>query len=289
MSCTKLCQGCPRQCGIDRSTTTGFCHINNDIWVSSFSVHHGEEPPLSGIKGVGNIFMTGCNLACVFCQNYPISQFHYGKEYSLQETVKQLLYLQNKQQVHHIIFVTPSHVIPQIKKIIIAAKKEGLHVPIGYNSNGYDNVKELQKLEGFIDIYLPDFKYFDDTLAIRYSSAPNYKTIATSAIQEMIRQVGPLHIHTNGLATKGVLIRHLILPSHTNDSIAIFAHIKQKWGITIPISLMNQYFPTYHVLDNPNYAEINRTLTPQEYATVLKTYHTMGFSGYYQTEGEGSC
>ena len=289
MPINSSCHECPRQCGINRSITTGFCHINNDIWISSFSIHHGEEPPLSGIKGVGNIFMTGCNLSCVFCQNYPISQFHYGKQYSLQETVKKILYLQNKKHVHSIIFVTPSHVVPQIKQIIIAAKQEGLHIPIGYNSNGYDSVPSLKKLEGLIDIYLPDFKYADDQLATRYSSAPHYKCTATTAIQEMIRQVGPLNVDKNGLATKGVLIRHLILPNHTTDSITILNHIKKKWGTSIPISLMNQYFPTYQVLDNPNYSDINRTLSQKEYEIVLETYHSLGLSGYYQTEGEGHC
>jgi putative pyruvate formate lyase activating enzyme len=281
------CTICPRACKVNRlKGEWGYCHTGRKIQISSFAVHHGEEPPLSGIKGAGNIFITGCNLSCVFCQNYPISQMHHGKEYTSKEVVEKLLYLQNKQKVHNIIFVTPSHVIPQIIEIIQEAKKKGLHIPIGYNSSGYDSVSSLKLLEGIIDIYLPDFKYSDETLAKKYSHAPGYKNIATKAIQEMIRQVGPLKIGRDGIAKKGVLIRHLVLPSHEKESVRVLQHIAKQFTTKIPVSVMNQYFPAYKVIAEKKFSALNRNVTEKEYENVLKVFHRLGLEGYYQKKEE---
>jgi putative pyruvate formate lyase activating enzyme len=281
------CTLCPWKCKVNRlKGELGVCKIGERIKISSFSIHHGEEPPLSGIKGAGNIFITGCNLHCIFCQNYPISQFGYGNEYEISHIVKQLLYLQNKQKVHNIIFVTPSHVIPQIIEIIYDAKRKGLKVPIGYNSSGYDSVQSLKLLSGLIDIYLPDFKYYDEDLARRYSNAPDYKNIATKSIEEMIRQVGPLKMGRNGIAKKGVLIRHLVLPSHEEESICVLQHIKKHFGNKIPVSLMNQYFPAYTVISNKKFSSLNRNVTNKEYTKVLKVFHHLELEGYYQEKEE---
>lgn len=277
------CIVCPRKCHVNRlQGELGYCRIGRKIRISSFAVHHGEEPPLSGIKGAGNIFIAGCNLSCVFCQNYPISQLRYGRDYTTPEVVDKMLYLHNKQQVHNIIFVTPSHVIPQIMEIIQEARKRGLKVPIGYNSSGYDSVTSLKLLKGLVDIYLPDFKYYDNSLAIKYSNAPNYRLIATKAVREMIRQVGSLKTGKDGIAQKGVLIRHLILPGHGEDSINVVKHIKKHFGPQISISLMNQYFPTYKVLSEKKLSSMNTTSAEEEYQKVLHSFYKLGCKGYYQ-------
>ncbi len=264
------CNICPRNCNVDRSKSKGFCNMSWQVKVAKAYLHHWEEPFISGTRGSGTVFFTGCNLKCVFCQNYEISQYDFGKPLTIEELAQVFLKLQ-KQGAHNINLVTPTIHAFQIKEAILLAKKEGLKIPIVYNTNAYENVETLKALEGLIDIYLPDLKYYDDHLAKKYSKAPHYFEYATKAILEMYRQVGMPKFDKKGILKKGLVIRHLILPGCVEDTKKNLLWIKNNLPKKIYVSLMSQYTPYYKA---ENYPEINRKITPKEYKEAIKFFLT---------------
>ncbi|MCX6796309.1 MAG: radical SAM protein [Candidatus Falkowbacteria bacterium] len=248
-------------------------------------MHFGEEPPFVGNKGAGTIFFTGCNLRCVYCQNYQISQQGIGKNYSLNDLVEIMLKLQERGALN-IDLVTPTIWYKTIKQAIIEAKTKGLNIPILWNSNAYEEDEILKTLEGLVDIYLPDFKYGNDELGFKYSGAKNYSQKAKAAIKEMLKQVGPLKLSKDEIAQKGVLIRHLILPNNIENSflvLDILKEIEKETGLNLYLSLMTQYEPTNKAKDLP---EINRNITQEEFKTVYDYFQKSGFHhGWVQEMG----
>jgi putative pyruvate formate lyase activating enzyme len=236
------CTLCPRRCGVDRvAGERGFCGAGAVAKVAAVSVHHGEEPPLSGSGGSGNIFFTGCNLACLFCQNYPISRLGVGRDFSVGEIAEAMLSLQAR-GVHNVNLVSPTPWVPHIIEALAVAKDKGFHLPLVYNSGGYEAVDTLRWLEGVVDIYLPDMKYASDGAAWRFSRVPRYTSFNRRAVVEMMRQKGPLVTDADGIATAGVLVRHLVLPGEANETAAVFKAMRSI-SRTLPLSLMYQYFP----------------------------------------------
>jgi putative pyruvate formate lyase activating enzyme len=278
----KDCDLCPRECHINRVMgKTGICGQTSRIKISSANLHHGEEPPISGHSGSGTIFMTGCNLKCVYCQNYPISQLQNGREISPLTLVDTMLRLQEA-GAHNINFVTPTHFNAQIADAIVTARERGLRIPIVYNSSGYDKVDTLKVLEGLIEIYMPDMRYGDEYAAECYSSAPDYPEINRKAIAEMHRQVGDLELDEEGIARKGLLIRHLVLPEKLSGTEKIFQFISENISQETYISLMSQYFPAYRANEYP---QIARRITGKEYAIAKKLMKKYNLSnGWCQDE-----
>ena len=275
------CNICPRECNINRnSNEVGFCKCNNEIKIANYSLHMWEEPCISGEVGSGTVFFSYCNLQCIYCQNYEISSLHKGKIVSREELVDIFLKLQNMGALN-INLVTPTHYIPLIKNVIIIAKDKGLIVPVVYNTSGYEKVDSLKSLEGLIDVYLPDLKYYDNSLGIKYSKANNYFEYAKDAISEMYRQVGKVRI-VNGVIKKGVIVRHLVLPGHIDDSKKIIKYLYDKYGDNIYISIMNQFTPVNKV----NYSNLNRTLTESEYDEVINYAYDIGVRNAFIQEGE---
>lgn len=260
------CDLCPRQCHVDRySGGDGICGMSADIRISSANLHHGEEPPLSGTRGSGTIFMTGCNLKCAYCQNYPISQLRHGQDISHETLVKTMLQLQVR-GAHNINFVTPTHYIAQIAEAIVDARESGLVIPIVYNSSGYDSVDVLRLLDGLIDIYLPDMRYSDSENAEKYSSAPDYPSVNRAAIKEMFRQVGLLETDDEGIAKRGLIIRHLVLPEDISGTRDTLAFISEEISPKTSISLMSQYFPAHRASE---FEPLARRVTGYEYKRAV--------------------
>jgi len=258
------CNACPRNCDIDRKIKKGFCGQSDKLRISKVMLHHFEEPIISGeLKGNGSgaIFFAGCNLKCVFCQNDPISHKNKGKNITIKKLVKIFKKLEKK-GAYNINLVTPTHFINQI---IEALKIYKPNIPVVWNSSGYENVKEIEKLKEFVDIYLVDLKYMDNNLSLRYSNAQNYVEKATSPILKM-KKNQPIDVIENGLMKKGMIIRHLILPTHTNDSVECLKFIYENLGRESIVSLMSQYEPMYQA---KNFEEINRRITPLEYKRVV--------------------
>lgn len=270
-----LCSQCPRQCKINRTETSfGYCGVGELPRLARVAPHYDEEPPVSGTRGAGTIFFSGCNLRCVFCQNYEISAESRGRSvtpYQLSEEYKKL----EAMGVHNIEFVTPSH---YADAIIESLRYYTPRVPLIWNSSGYDSLETLGKLDGMIDIYLPDFKYSDNALAARLSHCPDYAETATAAIGEMLRQCGDVHMN-GGLMTRGVIIRHLVLPSHTKNSIGALDMIKENFGTRALVSLMAQYMPAGKAAEYP---DIDRRLTKREYHKVLGHFLDLGLDGFAQ-------
>ena len=277
------CTLCPRECKVNRNKgEIGLCGMDSKIKVARIAPHYFEEPPISGDKGSGAIFFSGCNLKCIFCQNYNISTNNFGKEISINSLATKMVKLQ-KDGVHNINLVTPTHFIPQIKDSIKQAKKMGLSIPIVYNTSSYEKKESLKMLDGLIDIYLPDLKYYDDILAIRYSKAPNYFNIAIDAIEEMYRQVGPVQFDSNGIMKKGIIVRHLLLPGHIEDSKKILEYLHLIYGDNIFISIMNQYTPLDQV---KNIEELNRCVTEDEYNELIDYAVELGINNAFVQDGE---
>ena len=278
------CKVCPRECKINRKEMLGDCKASDKIEISLVSIHKFEEPCISGKNGSGTIFFTHCNLHCTFCQNYEISQeMKKGKEISIEELADIMLKQQEK-GVNNINLVTPTMYAYHIKEAIKIAKGKGLNIPIIYNSNGYESIETLKELEGYIDVYLPDLKYYLDEIAIKYSKAQNYFEIATKAIKEMIRQVGAPVFNENGMIIKGVMIRHLVLPNHVNNSKHVLKWIKENIDEKIYVNVMAQYFPTYKAKEDDL---INRKLTKKEYKQIEEYFYLLNFkNGYIQELGE---
>ena len=278
------CDICPRMCKVNRlAGKTGFCRCDEKIKIALVSSHYFEEPCISGKEGSGTIFFSNCNLACIYCQNHEVSQEGKGKEVSI-ERLSEIMLEQQSRGVNNINLVTGTMYIYQIIEAIKLAKKNGLTIPIVYNTSGYENVETIKDLEGIVDIYLPDLKYYTDELATKYSNCPNYFEIATEAIKEMARQVPENQFNENGIMTKGLIIRHLILPNHVQNSKNILKWIKDNLPSKTYVSVMAQYFPTYKAKDN---MEINRKINKKEYEQIENYLYTLDLTeGYMQDLGE---
>ena len=271
---------CPRGCAVDRSAgERGFCGATNEYVIGSADLHFYEEPCISGTRGSGAIFFSGCNLRCVFCQNRDISREIYGKKYTENELISKMLELQER-GAHNINLVTATPYSLFIAKTLEKAKKD-LKIPVVYNCGGYESIESLRTLDGLVDIYLPDFKYFDDALAREYSSAPNYATTAGEALVEMHRQVGKLTLDENGIATRGLIVRHLVLPACREDSKAVLKYISEILPVEdVTLSLMRQYTPDFANENAPK--NLKRRLTSFEYDDVLNYAISLGFDGFSQ-------
>lgn len=259
-----VCNICPRKCGVNRTKTKGFCGADDNVKISKVMLHHFEEPCISGLEngvGSGAIFFAGCNLKCVFCQNYEISYFGKGKIYSIAKLVETIKNLE-RMGAYNINLVTPTHFTEQILKALKIYKPK---IPVVWNSGGYESVETIKKLEGFVDIYLVDLKYASNELAKRYSKADNYVQNNQAVIKEMVRQQSK-NIYENGLMKKGVIIRHLVLPTHSSDSLKCLDFVANEIGKSACVSLMSQYEPVFNAKDYP---EINRKITPIEYKRVV--------------------
>jgi putative pyruvate formate lyase activating enzyme len=276
------CTVCPFHCGIDRNSgAEGRCRSGILPKIASWNLHHGEEPPISGARGSGTIFFSGCSFRCVFCQNYPISQMGHGRGVTVTELADRMLLLQNK-GAHNINLVTPTHFVPQIVEALASAVQGGLRIPLVYNSNGYDDVETLKLLEGIVDIYLPDMKYGEDSNAECYSGVSGYVKKNFAAVYEMYRQVGELQVDETGIAQKGLIIRHLVLPGNVANTREVLESIAQI-SSSIPVSLMSQYFPAHRAHAIP---ELNRKLSAEEYAYVTDILGSLGLeNGWTQPLG----
>jgi len=282
------CRLCPRRCGIDRRKgELGNCKAGLKPRVSAYHQHFGEEPPLVGRHGSGTIFFTYCNLHCVYCQNYDISQLGLGREMTIERLAQIMLDLQDL-GCHNINFVTPTPWVPQIVEALSIVQKQGLHVPTVYNCGGYESVETLRLLDGIIDIYMPDIKYSDNKNGEKYSRVPDYWDGVRPALKEMQRQVGDLVVE-KGIAKKGLLIRHLVLPEDITGSRRCFEFIARELSKNAVVNVMAQYHPTFHA---DHYLEINRRITTKEYRQALTELKEFGLDvGFHQTidtfESEG--
>jgi len=271
----KNCQVCPRHCGINRlAEETGECHTGKLAVVSSYGPHFGEEAPLVGKHGSGTIFFTNCNLKCLLCQNYSISQLGDGTEVTDEELARIMLALQAR-GCHNINFVSPTHVIPQILKGLEIAINLGLRLPLVYNSGGYDSAETLEILDGIIDIYMPDMKYSDERTAEELSDIKNYPAINQAAIKEMHRQVGDLKIDEDGIAIRGLLIRHLVLPHGLAGTKEIMKFIAEDISINSYVSVMAQYHPCYKAFQVP---QLSRPLSKQEFLEATELAKRAGLN-----------
>jgi putative pyruvate formate lyase activating enzyme len=274
---------CPRSCGVNRNIgEKGYCGETDKIRIARAALHFWEEPCISGDTGSGTVFFTGCNLGCVYCQNYDIAHEGRGKEVTIERLSEIYLELEDKGAAN-INLVTPTHFSPQIKQAIIRSKSKGLNIPIVYNTSSYETVESLRDLAGVVDIYLSDFKYFDGLLAKKYSNAPDYPEIASKAFDEMISQQPELVFDDNGILLSGVIARHLVLPGQQEDSKKILEYLYLRYGDSILISIMNQFTPSAPLISWP---EINRVLDDEEYQQVIDYALELGISNGYIQEGE---
>ncbi len=278
------CRICPHKCGVNRlEGKIGRCKCDDKIKIALASVHNYEEPCLSAENGSGTIFFTNCNLNCMYCQNYEISQQGKGKVVTIEELAKIMLN-QQARKVNNINLVTPTMYVYQIIETIKIAKNNGLKIPIVYNTNGYENVETIRLLNGYIDIYLPDLKYYSNTLAKKYSGIDNYFEVATKAILEMEKQIGKAEFNENGIMQKGVIIRHLVLPNHIQNSKHILKWLKENVSEDTYVSVMAQYFPTYKAKED---SLLNRKLTQKEYKEIENYLYTLDLkNGYIQELGK---
>ncbi|MCX7789300.1 MAG: radical SAM protein [Chloroflexaceae bacterium] len=266
------CVLCPQVCRADRlDDEAGACRVGREALVASYGPHMGEENVLRGWRGSGTVFFSGCNMRCVYCQNYDISQIARGRAVDAEELAAIFLEVQ-RAGCHNLNLVTPSHVIAQILEALALAVPRGLRLPIVYNTSGYDSVAALRLLDGVVDIYMPDIKYSDSALAQRYSGVPHYWDVARAALREMQRQVGDLRI-VGGLATRGLLIRHLVLPGDLAGSREVLRFVAEELSRDAWINIMDQYYPAYRAFDYP---ELRRSVTAQEYAAVVAWARALG-------------
>lgn len=269
------CQICPRHCRVNRlKDEIGFCRGERQARVHSYSPHFGEEPPLVGARGSGTIFFSGCNLSCVFCQNFEISQLNHGAKVSAENLALMMKRLQDL-GCHNINFVTPSHYVPQILEALIAARSMGLTIPLVYNSSGYDSVETLRLLDGIFDIYMPDMKYGTDEMALKYSNAPEYTRYAKAAIIEMYKQVGDLEIDADGVAVRGLMVRHLVLPEGAASTADVVRFLSREVSGNTYLNVMAQYRPEYRAC---GYPEIDRGITDREYREAVRMAADVGLT-----------
>jgi len=267
------CTLCPNKCEVDRRIKEGRCQSRIDPVVASFNPHHGEEPPLSGIYGSGTVFFTNCTMKCLFCQNYPISQLGTGKPVALGELADIFLHLQNK-KCHNLNLVTPTHFVPPFLKALNIAVRKGFKLPVVYNTSGYETLETLTLLDGIVDIYLPDMKYGNNENALKYSGIKNYFDFNTQAVKEMFRQVGPLRTDKDGIAEKGLIIRHLVLPYNIAASEKILQYLKEEVSVEVTIGIMAQYFPAHKAVDDE---KLKFRITKDEYRDVIDLAKELGF------------
>lgn len=283
MSDDSQCTLCPRMCQVKRENQElGFCRMPKKITVSRAALHMWEEPCISGEEGSGAVFFSGCNLQCVYCQNKQIASGEIGMEISIEKLAEIFLNLQEK-HANNINLVTPTHFIRPIKKALLLAKERGLILPVVYNTSGYELVESLKELEGLIDIYLPDFKYYDNAIAKKYSNVEDYFFYASCAVKEMMRQIKELILDERGIMKKGVIVRHLVLPGCIEDSKRVIKYLYETYGNSIMFSIMNQYTPLEYVKDIP---ELNRKLTEEEYEEIVNFAIDLGVENGYIQEGE---
>lgn len=277
------CTLCPHNCKVNRlEGKKGRCKCDNTLKIALASLHMFEEPCISGTNGSGTVFFTNCNLNCIYCQNYEISQGGKGKEITIQ-TLADIFIKQQEKGAHNINLVTPTMYVYQIIEAIKIARKNGLKIPIIYNSNGYENIETIKMLNGYIDVYLPDLKYYTNELSKKYSNVDNYFEVATNAIKEMYSQVGNAVFDDNAIIQKGVIIRHLVLPNHIQNTKNILKWINENMPKDIYVSVMAQYFPTYKA---KNDSLINRKLSKKEYKEVLNYLYSLDLqNGYIQELG----
>lgn len=277
------CLLCPRKCGINRSTgQTGVCGVSSEIKVARAALHYWEEPCISGKRGSGAVFFSGCSLHCVFCQNREISDGKAGKLISKERLSDIFMELADK-GANNINLVTPGQYIPDIVWAVNDAKSRGMKLPIIYNTSGYENVTELKLLEGIVDVYLPDFKYMDSTLSARYSRAKDYPSVAKQALSEMVRQQPEVVIDdATGLIQKGVIVRQLLLPGHVNDAKAVLKYLYDTYRDHVYISMMSQFTP----IALKDYPEINRTVTRREYERLVDYALEIGITNAFIQEGD---
>lgn len=277
------CLLCPRKCGINRSTgQTGVCGVSSEIKVARAALHYWEEPCISGKRGSGAVFFSGCSLHCVFCQNGEISDGKAGKVISKERLSDIFMELADK-GANNINLVTPGQYIPDIVWAVNDAKSRGMKLPIIYNTSGYENVTELKLLEGIVDVYLPDFKYMDSTLSARYSRAKDYPSVAKQALSEMVRQQPDVVIDdATGLIQKGVIVRQLLLPGHVNDAKAVLKYLYDTYHDHVYISMMSQFTP----IALKDYPEINRTVTRREYERLVDYALEIGITNAFIQEGD---
>lgn len=275
------CSLCPRNCLVDREKgEVGYCGASNEMVIARYSLHMWEEPCISGDNGSGTIFFSYCNMRCCFCQNYEISELHKGRVVSIEEFSDICLELQYR-GANNINLVTPTHFVHLIVKGLRLAKENGLNIPIVYNSSGYENVETIKMLDGMVDIYLPDLKYYDDKYAVKYSKCINYFKYASSAIEEMFKQVGKFELDGDGMMKKGVIVRHLLLPGMFDDSKKIIKYLYDKYGDDIIISIMNQYTPVRRL----KYEELNSNVMDYEYDRIVNYAYDLGVRNAFIQEG----
>lgn len=273
------CLLCPHECNVDRDVNLGFCQAPNKLKINLAQLHFGEEPIISGNNGSGTIFLSYCNLRCIYCQNYKISALGNGKIISEKSLINTMFKLK-EQGANNINFVSPMHYTHLLIPAISKAKKQGLNLPIVWNTNSYEKVETLKKLEGLVDIYLADFRYWDDANALKYSHAINYQKNAKLALKEMLRQTGRIKLD-DGLAWFGTLIRILVMPNNITGTRNIIKWIHDELGTNITISLMAQFYPTHKCAQFP---ELNRTITTEEYKIGIDALDEFGFDDYYLQE-----
>jgi uncharacterized Fe-S protein, pflX (pyruvate formate lyase activating protein) homolog len=280
----RQCEVCPFRCKVNRlEGKIGRCGCKDKIKIALASLHYYEEPCISGNNGSGTVFFSNCNLNCLFCQNYKISQEGKGREVSIEE-LADIFLDQQKNGANNINLVTPTMYAYQIIEALKIAKPKGLTIPVIYNTNGYENVETIKALKGYIDVYLPDLKYYSNEIAVKYSKTPNYFEIATKAILEMINQVGTPEFDKNGLIKKGVIIRHLVLPGHIQNSKHILKWLKENVNSRAYVSVMAQYFPTYKAKEDKY---LNRKLTNKEYSEIEQYLYLLDIeNGYMQDLGK---
>lgn len=288
------CQLCPRMCQVNRHTGTGYCLMPDRIKVARAALHMWEEPCISGEHGSGAIFFSGCTLRCVFCQNYKIAAAAVGKYITVDGLADIMLRLQDK-HANNINLVTPTHYALHIAQALTKARDNGLRIPVVYNTSAYENIETLKRLDGLVDVYLPDFKYMDSSLALKYSHAEDYPEVAKSALNEMVRQTGSPCMYSDedelvqsgyvedGVMKRGVIVRHLVLPGCTNDSKAVIGYLYDTYKDDIYISIMNQYTPLEHVKE---YKELYRKVTHKEYDEVVDYAIDIGVTNGFIQEGD---
>jgi len=278
----ECCTLCPRCCGANRlAGEAGYCGAKKEASVARAALHHWEEPCISGENGSGTVFFSYCTMRCVFCQN-ALFDGQKGKDVGPDQLGGIFLNLQ-EQKAHNINLVTPTHYLPQIAAAVRLAKAKGLAIPIIYNTSGYETVQAIEHLKGIVDVFLPDFKYFDDRYARKYSGAPGYAGYASAAIGQMVRQAGPAEFDESGMIRKGVIVRHLVLPGLTEEAKKVVRYIYETFGDDVYLSIMNQYTPLQGVREHP---EINRTVSPADYEAVVEYAISLGVAnGFIQEEG----
>ena len=276
------CNLCPRNCNVDRSENKGYCGQTDIIKVARASLHMWEEPCISGERGSGTVFFSGCGLRCVFCQNFDIAKGDTGKEITVERLAEIFCELKEK-GAHNINLVTGDHFVPEIIKALDIAKANGMDLPIVFNTSSYINKETLKCLENYVDIYLADFKYFDNETAKKYSNAENYLQVAKTAIEEMVSQKGTPVYDDAGMMTKGVIVRHLLMPGYLQESKAIIRYVYEEYGERVVLSIMNQYTPLKQV---EKYPEINRKVSDAEYESLINYAISIGVKEAYVQEGE---